>query len=238
MANIAIVFEFVEGETLAARLAKGPLPEDQAVAIAVQLADALSVAHGARVLHRDLKPSNVMLAPGGVVKILDFGIARLQRPDGRGQRRAARGFMGTPGYVAPEQWAGKTVDERADLYALGVVLFEMLDRQAPVPGARAVHAGLRRASTASPAACRRCAPACRPALDKLVARLLAANPGAAPAARPGRGRRAAPAAGAAAAAAGRRRGGVGRGRGRVVARDRRRAVGGCRGRCGSTSATR
>ncbi|MBL8137239.1 MAG: tetratricopeptide repeat protein [Acidobacteria bacterium] len=175
--NIAIVFELVEGETLAARLAKGPLPEALAVTIAVQIADALAVAHGARVLHRDLKPSNIMLAPGGVVKILDFGIARF-RPVGHqapAGKAGDEGFMGTPGYVAPEQWTGKAVDERADLYALGVVLFEMLTGKRPFPerepftlALAAIDRIARRVSSLRPAV--------SPALDKLVARLLAADP--------------------------------------------------------------
>lgn len=175
--NIAIVFELVEGETLAARLAKGPLPEPLAVTIAVQIADALAVAHGARVLHRDLKPSNIMLAPGGVVKILDFGIARF-RPVGHeapAGKDGDEGFMGTPGYVAPEQWTGKAVDERADLYALGVVLFEMLTGKRPFPerepftlALAAIDRIARRVSSLRPGV--------TPALDRLVARLLAADP--------------------------------------------------------------
>ena len=173
--DIAIVFEFVEGETLAARLAKGPLSEVQAIHIAVQIADALSVAHGHQVLHRDLKPSNVMLAPGGVVKILDFGIARF-RPAGKpGTDDGDPGFMGTPGYVAPEQWAGRPADERADLYALGVVVFEMLTAKRPFPErepftlARAsIDRIARRISSFRPDV--------SPRLDRLVARLLAADP--------------------------------------------------------------
>lgn len=175
--NIAIVFEFVEGETLAARLAKGPLPADQAVAVALQIADALAVAHGHRVLHRDLKPSNIMLAPGGVVKILDFGIARF-RPAGSHRRagpEGGEGFLGTPGYVPPEQWAGDAVDDRADLYALGVVLFEMLTGKRPFPEREPFTLALasidriaRRVSSLVPEV--------PPALDKLVARLLAADP--------------------------------------------------------------
>lgn len=175
--NIAIVFELVDGETLAARLAKGPLPEALAVQIAVQIADALAVAHGARVLHRDLKPSNIMLAPGGVVKILDFGIARF-RPVGHetpAGKDGDEGFMGTPGYVPPEQWTGKAVDERADLYALGVVLFEMLTGKRPFPEREpftlafaAIDRIARRVSSLRPGV--------SPALDRLVARLLAADP--------------------------------------------------------------
>ena len=174
--SVAIVFELVEGETLAARLAKGPLSEGQAIAIAVQIADALAVAHAHRVLHRDLKPSNVMLAPGGVVKILDFGIARF-RPAGAAARPAGGddAFMGTPGYVAPEQWVGRAVDERADLYALGVVLFEMLTGKRPFPerepftlAIASIDRIARRVSSLKPDV--------SPALDKLVARLLAADP--------------------------------------------------------------
>ncbi len=172
--DIAIVFEYVEGETLAARLGKGPLAEDQAIQIAMQLAEALAVAHGHGVLHRDLKPSNVMLAPGGIVKILDFGIARF-RPVGTTATEGDEGFMGTPGYVAPEQWVGKPADERSDLYALGVVIFEMVTGKRPFPErepftlARAsIERIARRMSTL--------APHVSPALDKLVARLLAADP--------------------------------------------------------------
>ncbi len=170
--EVAIVFEYVDGETLAARLAKGPLPETQAVAIAVQLADALGVAHAQGVLHRDLKPSNVMLAPGGAVKILDFGIARLGRGSDDG---APREFLGTPGYVAPEQWVGRPADERADLYALGVVLFEMVSGKRPFPErepfslARAsLDRMARRLSTVVPGV--------SPGLDRLVSRLLASDP--------------------------------------------------------------
>ncbi len=173
--DIAIVFEFVEGETLAARLAKGPLPEDQAIQIAIHLADALGVAHGHGVLHRDLKPSNVMLAPGGVVKILDFGIARFRPVGAAAGAGGDEGFMGTPGYVAPEQWVGKPADERSDLYALGVVLFEMITGKRPFPerepftlARAAIERIARRMSTL--------APHVSPGLDRLVARLLAADP--------------------------------------------------------------
>ena len=171
--EVAIVFELAEGETLAARLAKGPLPEAQAVAIAVQLADALGVAHAHGVLHRDLKPSNVMLGPGGAVKILDFGIARVQRADAAAG--ALRDFLGTPGYVAPEQWVGRPTDERADLYALGVVLFEMVSGKRPFPEREPF--SLARASLDRIA--RRLSslvPEVSPGLDRLVSRLLAADP--------------------------------------------------------------
>ncbi len=172
---VAIVFELVEGETLAARLAKGPLSEDQALAIAVQIADALAVAHAHRVLHRDLKPANVMLAPGGVVKILDFGIARFRPPGASAPAGGDDSFAGTPGYVPPEQWLGKPVDERADLYALGVVLFEMLTGKRPFPerepftlAIASIDRIARRVSSLRPDV--------SPGVDRLVARLLAGDP--------------------------------------------------------------
>ncbi len=172
--DIAIVFEYVEGETLAARLAKGPLGEDQAIQIAIQLADALGVAHGHGVLHRDLKPSNIMLAPGGVVKILDFGIARF-RPVGQPGAEGDEGFMGTPGYVAPEQWVGKPADHRCDLYALGVVIFEMITGKRPFPD-REPFALARAAIERIARRMSSLVPRVAPPLDKLVARLLAADP--------------------------------------------------------------
>ncbi len=172
--DIAIVFEYVEGQTLAARLESGPLPEDEAVRVGGLVADALAAAHGHGVLHRDLKPSNIMLAPGGVVKILDFGIARV-RPTDAAAAEGDEGFMGTPGYVAPEQWVGTSVDPRSDLYALGVVIFEMLTGRRPFPEREPLTLALAsidrialRVSSVKPGV--------TPGLDKLVARLLAADP--------------------------------------------------------------
>jgi tetratricopeptide (TPR) repeat protein len=114
-----LVMELLRGESLAARLRRGPLPVRQAVAMALGVARALTHAHAAGVLHRDLKPANVFLAEGDVVKVLDFGLAHaLGRP---GPLRA-----GTPGYMAPEQQAGRAEDERTDLFALGLLLHESL----------------------------------------------------------------------------------------------------------------
>ncbi len=132
-AGAFLVFELLKGETLSRRIARGPLPLDEALRIARAVAEALAHAHGSDVLHRDLKPGNVFLVEGGGVKVLDFGIAHLF-----GQEGPTSG--GTPAYMAPEQWEDASVDARADLFALGVLLLEMLTGKLPFgrEGARGV----------------------------------------------------------------------------------------------------
>ena len=128
-----LVMELVEGETLAARLKRGPLAVDQALAVAVDIADALAAAHAAGVIHRDIKPANVMLTRSGA-KLLDFGLARLRRSPGAGQasnadggaRTSETGLFGTLPYMAPEVLRGVGADARTDLFAFGAVLYEML----------------------------------------------------------------------------------------------------------------
>ena len=128
-----IVMEYVPGESLAARLRRGPLPIVQAVEIGSQLADALADAHEHGVVHRDLKPGNVTLMPNGCVKILDFGLAKTRALTRDAQGRSdpeslvgAGQFAGTPGYSAPEQYSGGPVDQRSDLFSLGVLLYEIV----------------------------------------------------------------------------------------------------------------
>ena len=124
-----IVTELVEGETLADRLRRGPLAPEEAVAVAVDVCRALEAAHARGLIHRDVKPGNVMLPPDGRVKVVDFGIARAAGSDtltGTGV------VLGSTAYLAPEQASGQPVDERADLYALGCVLYEMLTGAVPV----------------------------------------------------------------------------------------------------------
>ena len=130
-----LVMEYLEGETLAARLRKGPMPLTQALRTAVEIAEALAAAHAQGMVHRDLKPSNVMLTAGGA-KLLDFGLARLRAPAGSGPSPASHAFpssqtapglvAGTLPYMAPEQLEGSEVDARADLFAFGAVLYEMI----------------------------------------------------------------------------------------------------------------
>lgn len=135
--GLIIVMEYVPGETLAARLRRGPLPVDEAMRVAGQIAEALSEAHEHGVIHRDLKPANIHLTPGGKAKILDFGIAR-SAPDPANPQPAsddvgteAGQIIGTPGYMAPEQLAGGRGDQRTDIYGLGILLFEMLTGRRP-----------------------------------------------------------------------------------------------------------
>jgi serine/threonine protein kinase len=125
-----LVMEYLEGETLAARLTKGPLPMAQAVEYAIQIADALAQAHKQGVFHRDLKPGNIMLIKSGA-KLLDFGLAKVAL-DFAGETAATRGLtqkgtiLGTLQYMAPEQLEGKETDARGDIFAFGAVLYEMV----------------------------------------------------------------------------------------------------------------
>lgn len=139
--QVIVVFEYVEGDTLAVRLQRAPMTVHEAVEVGWQLADALATAHAQGVIHRDLKPSNVIICPDGRAKVLDFGIARLV-PAGDMSASVPGtvgvGLVGTPGYAAPEQYLSRNVDGRADLYALGVMLFEMVCGQRPFPGNDAV----------------------------------------------------------------------------------------------------
>ena len=134
----AIVMELVEGETLSDRIARGSIPLDESLLIAKQIAEALEAAHEQGVIHRDLKPANIKVRADGTVKVLDFGLAKSmhQSPDEADERSndgalsATPGFLlGTAAYMAPEQATHKPVDRRADLWALGCVIFEMLTAQ-------------------------------------------------------------------------------------------------------------
>src|SRR5262245_4250098 len=140
-----IVMEYVEGESLSARMKRGPLGLDRVVAIGRQLAGALQAAHAEGVIHGDLKPGNIQITPDGSVKVLDFGIARILHGTnlssgitttigGRAQAPARLVGAGTPPYMSPEQLRGEVVDERSDVFSLGIVLFEMTTRQRPFRG--------------------------------------------------------------------------------------------------------
>jgi len=131
----ALVMELVDGPTLADRLAAGPIPVSEVVPIARQIAEALEAAHDQNIVHRDLKPANVKLRPDGVVKILDFGIAKaLEPPSAAGGNPLASPatvtlpgvLLGTAAYMSPEQARGKVVDRRTDIWSFGTLVFEML----------------------------------------------------------------------------------------------------------------
>ena len=142
----ALVLELVEGPTLADRIARGPIPLDEALPIARQIAEALEAAHEQGIIHRDLKPTNIKLRPDGTVKVLDFGLAKAMEPVGRAPNVSqsptittpamtqAGTILGTAAYMSPEQARGKPVDRRADIWAFGVVLFEMLSGQRAFDG--------------------------------------------------------------------------------------------------------
>ena len=142
----ALVMEFVDGEDLAQRLARGPIPVSEALAIAGQVADALDAAHGRGIIHRDLKPANIKVRDDGTVKVLDFGLSKAIDPRSTSMSDPSHSptftspatqlgvILGTAAYMAPEQAKGKTVDKRADIWAFGVVLFEMLSGRSPFAG--------------------------------------------------------------------------------------------------------
>jgi len=135
-----LVMELVEGEDLSERISRGPIPIEEAIPIALQIAEALEAAHEAGIVHRDLKPANIKLKPDGTVKVLDFGLAKAWESDHGDsslslsptltQHATAAGvILGTAAYMSPEQARGQSVDRRADIWAYGVVLWEMLTGQ-------------------------------------------------------------------------------------------------------------
>jgi len=142
----ALVMELVEGENLATRLAHGAMPVDEALGIATQIAEALEAAHEQGVVHRDLKPANITVRTDGTVKVLDFGLAKALDSSGSARSNPAASptiavyttqagvLFGTAAYMPPEQAKGKSVDKRADLWAFGCVLFEMLSGRRPFEG--------------------------------------------------------------------------------------------------------
>ena len=149
-ASRAIVMELVEGEDLAARLHRWPVPLDEALGIARQIADALEAAHDAGIVHRDLKPANIKVRSDGTVKVLDFGLAKAIETATGSQPSAAElsysptitspamtragVILGTAAYMAPEQAKGRPVDKRADIWAFGCVVYEMLTGRRAFPG--------------------------------------------------------------------------------------------------------
>ena len=143
----ALVLELVEGPTLADRIKQGPILLDEALPIAKQIAEALEAAHEQGVIHRDLKPANIKVKDDGTVKVLDFGLAKAFQPDASGPNISASPtisltaaatqmgmVIGTAAYMSPEQASGKAVDRRADVWAFGVVLYEMLTGTRPFVG--------------------------------------------------------------------------------------------------------
>jgi non-specific serine/threonine protein kinase len=173
-----IVMEFVEGELLSARVAKGPLPVREAIDIGIQVADALDEAHARGIIHRDIKSANLMRTERGLVKVLDFGLAKFVSPealDVTQQLTTAGMIVGTVSYMSPEQALGRPIDHRSDLFSLGVVLFELVTGRMPFDGASPVEI-VDHILHETPPAASRFASGVPPAFDGVVARALEKDP--------------------------------------------------------------
>ncbi len=174
-----IAMELLRGESLGARIGRGAMSEAEAVHIARETLSALEAAHGAHLVHRDLKPDNIFLAQvpgiGTSVKVLDFGIAKLLDDDAAGKLTATGMLMGTPLYMAPEQARGEDVDQRADLYSLGAVLYEALTGRPPF-AARNYNALLFSVLSELPMPLETYRPDISPALARVVARAMTKLP--------------------------------------------------------------
>jgi serine/threonine protein kinase len=179
--RVYLVLEYVEGETLRERLERerelrgtARLPVDVALRYLTAIADAVAYLHASGIIHRDLKPENIILTPDGGIKIMDFGIAL-----DRGARRMTWGALsqptGTPDYMAPEQIKGKRGDERADVYSLGAILYEMLTGGPPFPESN-LYAAMQKKLHEPPPPLRRVRPEIPPALEQVVLRALARDP--------------------------------------------------------------
>ena len=169
--------EFLPGETLAEIAKRGPIPSEQAVRYARDIAEAVHYAHERGVLHRDLKPSNVMVDASGRLKVMDFGLAKLV--EGSSQLTRDGDLLGTPSYMSPEQASGNWphVDRRTDVYALGAILYELLTGQPPYLGKSPV-ATMVQVIHDPPRAPREIKPGIDPRLEEIVLRCLAKDPAA------------------------------------------------------------
>jgi eukaryotic-like serine/threonine-protein kinase len=167
-----MAMEFLEGEELRGILSAGqPLPITQALDVASQVAEGLSYAHDRHIVHRDIKPANIMVVRDGLVKITDFGIARMRTND---VKTMTGMILGSPKYMSPEQVAGRRTDHRSDLFSLGVVLHEMLTGQAPFH-ADSVHGTMYQVLNTTPPAPSLRIPDLPEIVDLIVAKALAKN---------------------------------------------------------------
>ena len=167
-----IAMEVLEGTELKDRMQAGPMPLDEALDIAAQVASALAAAHARGVVHRDVKPGNIMLLPELHAKIMDFGIARMKSSDLRTQSGT---MMGSPKYMSPEQVGGHPVDHRSDVFSLGVLLYEMLAGQ-PAFGAENLGALLNAIMRSAPPPLAELRPDVPPSVEMVIARAMQKNP--------------------------------------------------------------
>jgi tetratricopeptide (TPR) repeat protein len=182
--RVCIVMQYVEGETLAERLRRGPLPARQALALVTDIAEGLAVAHARHVVHRDLKPQNIMVTPSGRPKLLDFGIALMQVPQEEGSTSTktvtsvttGRAVAGSPAYMSPEQILQRPIDGRSDLFSLGLILYECLTGRSAFLGASKMETWSAVLHT-DPPKVSSLAPELTEAHDELCRRLMAKEPG-------------------------------------------------------------
>ena len=177
--RVFIVMQYIDGQSLAERIRKNPLPPGEVVEIGMQAAQALAEAHGAGIIHRDIKPQNIIVTPRGQVKVLDFGLATTARhdPDAETKERLteAGSIVGTPGYMSPEQLRGKSIDPRSDIFSLGVTLYECATGMYAFERGSSLEVSLRVVTETPPPPSER-NPAVPPGLDRIIARAMAKDP--------------------------------------------------------------